>query len=148
LSATQIGVLASGVPAPTGLTATTPTFREITLNWTAPPQAVSYTYRIERRSGLGAFASIGTVTNVTTYVDTTVLPLTTYDYRVIASSVADSGPSNVATAMRTEPPPRTTTVGAGKANRCGCATAGSPGPLALLAGLSALAVLFLRRRAA
>jgi hypothetical protein len=142
LTDTQIGVLAAGMPAPAGLTATTPTFATITLNWTAPPQAVTYSYSVERRSGAAPFAQIATV-SATTYQDAGVLPFTTYDYRVIAISVATSGPSNVASAMRTEPPPRTQEVG-GEDNRCGCGSARVASP-AILVAAAVLLLLCLRR---
>jgi hypothetical protein len=139
LTATQIGVLAAGVPPPTGLTATG-AVGSVNLAWTAPPQAVTYSYTVERRTGAAAFAPIGTV-SATTFQDPNVLPFTPYDYRVIATSVADSGPSNVASATRVEPAPRT---GKNQRSDCGCASAGLPSPAVLLAALGLL-LLCLRR---
>lgn len=145
LTTGQIAILAAGVPAPTGLTATTPTFAQITLNWTAPATPGTFTYTIERRVG-GATPSPWAVlvsgVNATTYVDSNVLPFTPYDYRVVASSVALSGPTNIASATRTEPPPRTTTVG-NERNQCGCGTTVVPTPAALAGAVAALGLLLL-----
>lgn len=138
LTAGEIGVLAAGVPAPTGLTATA-AIGAIDLAWTAPPQPVTYSYVVERRSGASPFAPIATVSATTTR-DTAVLPFTTYDYRVIAVSVAESGPSNLASAMRTEPAPRT---GKNQRSDCGCASTGVPGWGAPLAALGVLLLVLL-----
>lgn len=125
LDVNQIAVLAAGFPAPTGLAATTPTYNQITLNWTAPPQTgVTYTYTIVREvTGTGNWAPIGT-SSTTNFVDSTYLfPNTSYSYSVYADSVATSGFSNIATAIPTQPPPRTQKVGNEK-DQCGCGSAG------------------------
>jgi len=141
LDAAQVGVLAAGVPPPTALTATTPTPREITLNWSAPPQPVTYTYNVERDDGGGFFLAIATGHQGTSFVDTNVLPFSPYRYRVLAVSVGTSGPSGTATATRVEPPPRTSPVG-NERDPCGCGSAGAPSAGSLLAGLVALALLW------
>jgi FtsP/CotA-like multicopper oxidase with cupredoxin domain len=59
-------------------------------------------YRIERATGSGPYAVIGTaLANVTTFTDTTAVPNETYLYRVIAFNEAGSVASNIAS---TAPP--------------------------------------------
>lgn len=145
LTTAQIAILAAGVPPPQNLTATTPTFGQITLNWQAPTAPGTYTYTIQRRIDQippAAWGTIATGVNALTYVDSGVFPFTPYEYQVLASSVAVSGPSNPAVATRTEPPPRTTTIGQEK-NQCNCGTVGVPGPATLAAAAAALGLLLL-----
>ncbi len=101
-------------PAPTGLTASL-SGSQVSLAWTDPtPPATSMGnagneigFRIERSTGSQAFAVIGTVgANVTTYVDTTVVPSSKFTYRIIGYNAAgNSAASN--TAVVTVPGPIT-----------------------------------------
>ncbi len=54
-------------------------------------------FRVERATGNGAFAQIGTTVpaNATTYADTTAVTGVTYRYRVVAFNAAGSGTSNI-----------------------------------------------------
>ncbi len=55
-------------------------------------------FRIERATGAGAFATMGTApANTTTYTDTTAAAGTTYRYRVSAFNAAGSSSSNIVT---------------------------------------------------
>jgi uncharacterized protein (TIGR03382 family) len=145
LSAIQVETLAAGVPPPTNLAATTETIGEIALSWSPPPQPLTYTYTLERRPAFGLWVAYAKNLSATSYVDTDVARGTTYEYRVLASSVALSGPSNVVSAVRTEPPPRTAPLGKER-EQCGCGSTSPPGPAAAIAlAAAALCVLFFRR---
>ena len=87
------------VAAPYDLTAIAGV-QQVTLDW-IDNSSNETGFRIERATGAGSFAPIGTVhSNVTTYIDATVQPNTTYAYRVFAfDSIGDSLPSNTATAV-------------------------------------------------
>ena len=151
LTTAQIGLLTAGVPAPQNLTATTPTLTAITLNWQAPgPEP--YTYILERRPVPAApnppapWTVVSSGGAATSYVDSTALPSVAYQYQVRASSIAVSGPSNIASATAgpppPPPPPRTAKVGS-EDNPCGCGSAGTPGPATLAVAAAALAFLLL-----
>lgn len=92
--------------APSGLMATAIDTGQIDLSWIDNSSNES-NFRIERRTGAGAFAEIATVgPNVTTYSDTGLAAETTYTYRVRASnSAGTSAYSNEATATTPAPPP-------------------------------------------
>ncbi|MBI4284835.1 MAG: DUF4399 domain-containing protein [Chloroflexi bacterium] len=88
------------VAAPSGLTAavTGPTQNQVTLNWT--DNSLNETGFVLERS-LNSFVTLERdftlLANVTLFVDTTVLPGTTYSYRVkAANALGSSLPSNVA----------------------------------------------------
>jgi hypothetical protein len=108
-NADQASVLAAGVPAPTGLGGSA-NGGTVTLNWTAPPQAVTYTYNVGRRPAgtTGAY----TIVNATPISGTTTTDappaVGSYEYVVYAISVATSGPSTSTTvAVTTTTPPVT-----------------------------------------
>ena len=102
--ATGLGVAQGSPLAPTNLTATVSSPQRINLSWT--DRASNETgFTIQRATGNGAFAQIGTIGprsssgNTVTYVDTTVVPDTSYRYRVTAVNAAGTSPfSNIATA--------------------------------------------------
>lgn len=153
LNANQVAVLWNGVPAPTAVSATAGS-GAIDLSWTAPPQAVTYTYDIGRRvTGTTTYTIInGAPVSGTTYSDATGAVGTSYDYVITAISVARSGPSAtpataVAPAPAPPPGPKTQSSGGNDnlAHRCGCSTARGSGALGIAVALAGLA-LFLRRR--
>lgn len=77
-----------------------------TVSWNAVPSATGY--RVERRfAGTGSFSPLTTINSASTtvFADTTVVPGTTYDYRVIAFNAAgDGNPSTtLSTAMPSVP---------------------------------------------
>lgn len=86
---------------PSGLTATTASPTEITLNWTDNSNT-ELGFRIERCEGPGCstFAALDSVgADVTTFQDVTASPGNEYGYRVIArGGGGNSNPSNVAVA--------------------------------------------------
>jgi FtsP/CotA-like multicopper oxidase with cupredoxin domain len=84
--------------APSGLTASLAAPQNVVLNWTDNSNNEDG-FRIERATGAGAFAAVGTVAaGVRTFNDGTVALNTTYSYRVIAFNAAgDSNPSNTVT---------------------------------------------------
>ncbi len=93
LSAAEVGVLAAGVPAPTGLIATL-SGPSVSLVWTAPPQPLTYTYNVKRSTDpAGPFATIAPGVATTGYSDSTVTAGLTYHYVVSAVSAAESGNS-------------------------------------------------------
>jgi FtsP/CotA-like multicopper oxidase with cupredoxin domain len=94
--------------APTNFVAT-PNGNQVDLTWTDPTPVDFVTrnnfgnpkneigFRIERATGTGSFATIGTaLANVTSYSDTTVSPNTSYIYRVVAFNA--EGESSATTA--------------------------------------------------
>jgi FtsP/CotA-like multicopper oxidase with cupredoxin domain len=92
----------TSVPAAPALAAPTADVQKITLTWT---QASSQTnapagFRVERRTGAGAFAPLATInfSTILSYIDTTVAPSTSYTYRVYAfNGLGDSLVSNTQT---------------------------------------------------
>lgn len=158
LNADQAMVLAAGVPAPTGLMATV-TGGNVSLSWTAPPQAVTYTYNIGRR--LAGTTDPYTIVNAAPISGTTTTdaPATAgnYQYVVYAVSVATSGPSDPATAdvATTTPPvapPVTPSSSSGtkrsgaEMNPCGGGSASLPDAGAFAAGLAFLLLAFVLRK--
>ncbi len=95
LSATSSGISVAPA-APTNLGATAASSSGINLSWTAAAGATGY--EIERSTGGGAWAQVGTTT-ATTYQDTGLAAGTGYSYQVIATGGGlSSAASNVATA--------------------------------------------------
>ena len=92
------------VAAPLDLAATVAATTQVNLSWTDNSNNETG-FRIERATGLGVFVAIGTnAAGVTTYSDSTVVPATTYSYRVIAFNASgNSLPSNTATVTTTVP---------------------------------------------
>jgi alpha-tubulin suppressor-like RCC1 family protein/transcriptional regulator CtsR len=85
--------------APTALTATAFSYTHIDLSWTNVAGEIGY--QIERKLGAGGVYALlaTTATDVVTYNDTIVVPLTTYYYRVRAwNGCGNSGYSPVADA--------------------------------------------------
>jgi len=93
--------------APTSLTATAVTSAQVDLAWT--DNAINEDgFVIERSDDLGAtWAQVGqTVTDVTTFSDTTVSPVSTYQYRVYAYNAnGNSLPSNIVEVTTPDLPP-------------------------------------------
>lgn len=88
--------------APTSLNAVTISSTQINLTWS--DNATNETgYRVERRTGSGAWTQIGIAgVNSPLFLDLALTPGTTYEYRVCAMSAAgDSAYSNIATATTT-----------------------------------------------
>jgi CubicO group peptidase (beta-lactamase class C family) len=81
--------------APSNLSASIAGGDTVTLTWTDNSSNESG-FRIERKVGTGAFATLATKgTNVTSHADGS-LSANTYSYRVIATGATDSAPSNSA----------------------------------------------------
>ncbi len=82
--------------APSGLAASGITYSRVDLAWTDNANNES-SFVIERSDSTGAYVHVASVgQNVTTYSDTTVIPSTSYSYRIKSSNiVADSSYSNV-----------------------------------------------------
>ena len=79
-----------------GLTWTDATPPSNPSTWGNPSNEIGF--RIERATGDGAFAAIGTaLANAAVYTDTTVVIGTTYSYRVVAFNAAGESLSNIAT---------------------------------------------------
>lgn len=122
----------ASIQAPSGLAASSPNSFTINLTWTDAADNEGE-YRVERKSGSGAFSQIATiVANSTSYSDQTVSDGTTYVYRVIAAGGSIvSDPSNevtIATATQITPVIRSTVapeiVVAGAAATVSVTTAG------------------------
>ena len=72
----------SGMNPPSNLVALAPTSAEVSLTWSDNTNEETG-YRIERKSGDGSYFTIVNVgSNVTSFTDQTVMPLTSYTYRV------------------------------------------------------------------
>src|SRR6185503_13082688 len=91
---------------PTGLGATAVSSSAIDLSWTDAATNEDG-YKIERKTGAGAFVQVGTVgPNITIYADSGLTADTAYSYQVRAyNSVGDSSYSNTASATTLTPPP-------------------------------------------
>jgi fibronectin type III domain protein len=123
------------VPAATDVTAIA-TLDTITLTWTDVANETGY--RVERSlDGTTGWVELATTgQDVTTYVNATLSPGTTYSYRIIATNAGgDSAPSNVASATTEAPPPVIEGIApAADTPAAGGASAeGSPPPGGLLA---------------
>jgi len=97
---------ASTVGAPSNLRASASSATQVALTWN--DNATNETgFVIERATGGGAFASVGTAAaNATGYTDSSVAADTSYSYRVMARNDAQtSAPSNTATVTTPQPPP-------------------------------------------
>ena len=91
-------VVASPVPGAVLATGITP--NQINLAWTNSLVTNSLTFKVERKLGSsGSYAQIGTVRDVNSYLDSTVLPGTNYYYRVRSWSF--NGDSAYSTAVAT-----------------------------------------------
>ena len=90
----RTGMLANPVappPTPTDVTATAGD-RQVTINWTALPEATSYDLYRGIRSGRPAKTSLASNLSAAPYVDTTVENGSTYFYTVIARNAGGSSP--------------------------------------------------------
>ena len=104
-SPTASATTPAAVPAaPTGLLATATAPRVVELEWTGSVSAKSY--RVERRGpGESSFTQIASGLTTNSYDDATVLPDSTYAYRVRAENTAGlSGYSEVVSATTPEEP--------------------------------------------
>lgn len=81
--------------APTGLTITKATNKEVDLSWGGS----ATTFSVQRAVLGGSFSTIATVNTITRYADSTIDPYTTYQYQIV---VGNSAPSNQVTVG---PPP-------------------------------------------
>ncbi|BBI99711.1 laccase [Ferrigenium kumadai] len=92
-----------------GVTAAAPA-SGVTLTWTDPTPAATATtpgnaqneigFTIQRATGAGAFATIGTtLANSTSYTDTTAVAGTTYSYNVVAFNAAGNSPASNTTTV-------------------------------------------------
>ncbi len=104
-STSQTVAVGSALAAPTALGATSTSATLVNLTWT-DSSTTETAFVVERSTGGGAFATVGTPNSTTTnttgtqvaYTDTTVVGGTTYTYRVRArNTLGDSVPSAVAT---------------------------------------------------
>lgn len=101
---------ATAPTTPTGLGATPTSATQIDLAWTASTDAVGVTgYKVERKTGAGAFAEVGTPTG-TSYSDTGLTASTAYTYRVRATDAAGNLSGYSAEASATTPAPPDTTA--------------------------------------
>jgi hypothetical protein len=104
--ATDIFVADIAIPAPaapSNLVATTLTSTSIQLDWTdnSPDETG---FRVERRVGMAAFATVANLgANVTTFTNTGLTANTTYDYRVFAVNVAGDSPASNTASATTNP---------------------------------------------
>ncbi|MFC4030096.1 glycosyl hydrolase family 8 [Streptomyces polygonati] len=95
---------APAAPSALTATATASATSQITLSWTDNSQDETG-FRVQRRSGTGAWADLATPgAGSTTYTDTALTAGTAYTYRVLASNAAgESGWSNEETATAAPP---------------------------------------------
>jgi fibronectin type 3 domain-containing protein len=87
--------------APGNLVATTISTTQINLNWGASSSVAATHYRIERKSGTGAYAVIDSIVpaSASTYANTSLTPATLYTYRLQACNASGCSPySNEASA--------------------------------------------------
>ena len=84
---------------PSSLMVTSVSSDQVALSWVDNSSAET-SYRVERKVSQGGFQQIAQLTeDSNSYVDTDVAPLSTYTYRVVASSgIIDSNPTNEASA--------------------------------------------------
>ncbi len=96
--------------APSNLTATVVSSTQINLSWTETSTDVTG-FKIERKTGSGTYAQIGTaLANATSYNDTGLTANTSYTYRVRATNTGgDSNYSNEASATTSDNPPQAPT---------------------------------------
>ncbi|MGA2061650.1 MAG: hypothetical protein ABSG67_14290, partial [Thermoguttaceae bacterium] len=83
----------TGLPAPTGFTATVVSSSQVDLSWTASPGADSYLIRRAFNSG-GPYTIIASGVTSAAYSDTTVLSGGTYYYVVAAVSATNGSPNS------------------------------------------------------
>ena len=80
----------------------------VRLTWTPPPltpmSGLATAYRIERSTGTGWIA-VGSASAGETWRDLSVLPATTYAYRIVALNPGGEAPASPATVIRTGPAP-------------------------------------------
>jgi hypothetical protein len=147
LSAAEVGVLAAGVPAPSGLNATGG-IDQIDVSWTAPAGSVAYTYALYRSpAGAGTFTLLAGNLSGTAYTDTATPGGTSWDYYVVATSFAVSGRSTTATGTATSAAPRTSDHEEGlNEGECACGSAGVPEGVPFGVAIAALATAALGRR--
>jgi fibronectin type 3 domain-containing protein len=90
----EAGAMTLSAPpaAPTGLTATLGQ-NQVTLNWTAPPAATSYTVKRSTTSG-GPYTTVAESVTDATYTDTGLSNGVTYYYVVSAANINGSGPDS------------------------------------------------------
>ena len=90
----QAGATTLSAPpaAPTGLTATLGQ-NQVTLNWTAPPAATSYTVKRSTTNG-GPYTTVADGITSATYTDTGLTNGVTYYYVVSAANINGSGPDS------------------------------------------------------
>ena len=78
---------------PTNLTGVVTSFTQINLSWT-DNSTNETSYKIERKTGTGIFAIVGTTTtDITTFSDTGLNPSTTYVYRVYSYNTVGNSPT-------------------------------------------------------
>lgn len=101
--------------APSNLTGTVASTTQINLSWT--DNSTNETgFKIERKTGTGTYAIVGTTaTDVTTFIDTGLTPSTTYTYRVysynaVGSSLAYSNEFTITTSSIINLPTLTSTA--------------------------------------
>ena len=91
--------------APANLGATAVSSSEIDLSW-SPGSGNEQGYYVERRTGSGAYAQVGTVTTGASFQDQGLPKLTAYTYRVRSYNAYGTSPySNEASATTTDTPP-------------------------------------------
>lgn len=96
--------------APANLQAAAVSTTNIDLSWT-DANALRTGFKIQRKTGVAAYAQVGSVAaDVTTFHDTGLLPNTQYTYRVITTTAnGDSAPSGAASATTLRNPPNAPT---------------------------------------
>ena len=94
---------------PTNLTAVAPSYNQVALSWTDASVNES-SFRIERRApSESQFQEISnTAADVTTYIDTSVLPSTTYRYRIRARNAVGDSPYTAEVQVTTGSAPQPT----------------------------------------
>ncbi len=93
------------IAAPAALTGTVESTTAIRLNWQDVTGETSYL--IERRSGQGGWQTLGTTTvSLTTFLDTTPVVGSTYEYRVTARNAGKQSAPSLPVNLRFDVPPR------------------------------------------
>ncbi len=145
LSAAEIAILHSGLPAPAGVTAT-PGPELVTLTWNPVANATSYTVYMGTVNGGPYPTNAGTTTGTTMTVTNIYYP-TPYYFVVVANGLINSGYSAQVTAVPDNVQPRYNDHAEGtRDGNCTCGTASRPAPLwALGLGVLLMAAFLIRR---
>jgi hypothetical protein len=76
--------------APTEVTATAVSSTQANITWKGSPTQVGVTYKVNRSTDGGAYVTIGTVTDSTSYIDNGLIAGGSYSYTVVAGTATGS----------------------------------------------------------